>query len=435
MTTELNLWFASLPAGTVVDLPSDGCYLVSNSSSSLLAIENTSRLTINGEGATFEQGSYSNGGNNDPGPILTLGFDRDLTIKNITVRGPSSAGGSEDEGDTGILMWQNTVVNLDGVTITTVEGDGLDLYPLGNEPGVNWNVTMDDSTIENIGYHAIVPEAVNGFTFEGSTLSSGDIDAEVDFSCQSTWPFGCGRLNNPDIGVVNMAFRADSFPNGMTLEDGMSCMPVGNWTIEGNSFGGGGIDLQLDTTYSLTLSALDICGQYSGLTIENNTSTNGALTPCCGSGSPYILLQGWSNVTIADNHLVFDVNQGLVGGPVMDLWGDRNVAITNNTFANYYTVAQSDAPSGWPATTDVLVCGNTIGSEEYPVTETACPSTAAGSLFERPRFTAIASEQPASETPEAPAAILLPVTAGVILAGGATLVVRRRRKMESTDSG
>ena len=99
MTTELNLWFASLPAGTVVDLPSDGCYLVSNSSSSLLAIENTSRLTINGEGATFEQGSYSNGGNNDPGPILTLGFDRDLTIKNITVRGPSSAGASEHEGD------------------------------------------------------------------------------------------------------------------------------------------------------------------------------------------------------------------------------------------------------------------------------------------------------------------------------------------------
>jgi hypothetical protein len=140
-------------------------------------------------------------------------------------------------------------------------------------------------------------------------------------------------------------------------------------------------------------------------------------------------------VTIADNHLVFDVNQGLVGGSVVDLWGDRNVAITNNTFANYYTVAQSDAPSGWPATTDVLVCGNTIGSEESPTTEPACPSTAAGSLLQRPRFSAIVSEQPASETPEAPAAILLPVAAGLIFGGGATLILRRRRKMESSDSG
>jgi hypothetical protein len=434
-TDALNSWFASLPDNSVVNLPKDGCYLVSNSPSSLLTIKNSNKLTINGNGTTLEQSVYNNEGAAVPGQILTLGSNINLAINHITVKGPSSNGGPADENDSGILMWQNNGVDLSGVTITTVEGDGLDVYPLGNQPGVNWNVTVEDSTIENIGYHAVTPEAVDGFTFENSTVSSGDIDAEVDFSCEATWPENCGTLSHPDIGVVNMTIKDNTFPNGMALEDGMSCLPVGNWAIEGNNLGDGGLDLQFDTTYSLSLSALTTCGHYSGLTIEKNTSTNNTLRPCCGSGSPYILVQGWNDVTIADNHLVFDPIQGLQGGAVLDFWGDSNVSIRNNDFANYVNLSTSDAPNGWPATTNVSTCGNTLGPRATPVFDSLCAqsplnvSSGGGAPSQsKDSQTLSAGDLPPVETPEAPAAILLPAAATVILGTG-VLIMRRQRRL------
>ena len=150
-------------------------------------------------------------------------------------------------------------------------------------------------------------------------------------------------LPSETVIVVNLTIKNDSFPNGLSLEDEMSCMPVGNWIIEGNNFGTGGLVAQFDATYSLTLSALQTCGRQSGLTIEGNTSSS-SQQPCCGVGSPYVLLQGWANVIIANNHLVFDLNQGLVRGPVIEFWGDKNVAIANNAFINSYNITLSDGP-------------------------------------------------------------------------------------------
>jgi hypothetical protein len=369
VTADLNYWFALLPTGATANLPHNACYLVSNSNSSLLTLHDKAWLTINGNGTTFKQDTFNN--LYDPqSPVLTIGGDVALIVNDVTLEGPTSNGGWFDEGDAGILMWQNYAVQLNGVTITDVEGDGLDVYPLNNDPGVNWYVRVDDSTIENVGYKAVVPEAADHFTIENSTLSSADIDAEVDFSCQGDLP-NCGTMAIPSIGLENMAIVHDSFPNGLALEDGMSCMPVGNWTISDNNFGTGGLVAQFDTTYNLTLSALQQCGRQVGLTIEGNTSTD-SQPPCCGAGSPYVLLQGWQNVTIANNHLVFDLNTGLVGGPVVEFWGDTNVSITNNAFVNMYNLTLSDAPSGWPATVGVTTCGNTTGAAQYPVTSKAC---------------------------------------------------------------
>ena len=370
-TAALNAWIAHLPQGSTISLPTNGCYLVSNSDSSLLTISGTHNLTINGNGTTFQQRNYDSSGDPQAG-VLTLGNNIGFTLNNVTLRGPSSSGGSSNEGDMGALLYQNYVVTFNSVTITNVEGDGLDIYPRGNDPGVNWYVTVNHSIITNVGYHALVPEAVDHFTFENSVVTNGDIDAEVDFSCEGDLP-NCGTLANPSIGVVNMTMEGNWFPNGITLEDGMSCMPVGNWTIEGNNFGTGGFDAQFDTTYSLSLSALLNCGKYSGLTIENNTSTATTQYPCCGSGSPYILVQGWTNVTVTGNHFVYAPNRGADGSSVFDLWGDSNVSITNNAFLNYYNISAEDAPAGWPATTGVAICRNTTGLAQSPSVQTACP--------------------------------------------------------------
>jgi hypothetical protein len=369
VTAVLNFWFAMLPTGATVNLPHGACYLVSNSNSSLLTLERTVFLTINGNGTTFKQNTYDN--TNDPqSPVLTIGHNFGLTINNVTLNGPTSHGAWFDEGNAGILMWENYGVNLTGITITNVEGDGMDVYMLNNDPGVNWYVTLNHLTIENVGYKAMVPEAADHLTIENSTFISNDIDAEVDFSCEGNLP-NCGTMAVPSVGVENLTITHNSFPNGLAIEDGMSCMPVGNWAIVDNNFGTGGLVASFDTTYSLSLSALQACGRYSGLTIEGNSS-NGAQPPCCGAGSPYILLQGWTNVKIANNQFVYSLNDGLVGGPVVNLWGDTNVSITNNAFVNYYNITASDAPSGWPTTTGVTVCGNLTGAAIYPVVGKAC---------------------------------------------------------------
>jgi hypothetical protein len=198
-----------------------------------------------------------------------------------------------------------------------------------------------------------------------------DIDAEVDFACSPSQLSDCGTFAVPDIGLVNFTLKGDSFPNGLSLEDQMSCMPVGNWTLENNNFGTGGLVAQFDAAYSLNLGALKGCGPQSGLVIKDNVSSFTG-QPCCGKGSTYLVLQGWTNVTIADNHLVYDNNQGLNGSSVIDFWGDSHVAITNNTFLNMYVLTSGDAPSGWPATTNVTACGNTLGPPQYPRVEPAC---------------------------------------------------------------
>lgn len=364
-TAGLNAWLPTVPANATVDLAAGACYLVSNSNSSLLNIAHTTGLTVNGNGATFEQKTYDATG--DPkSPVVTLANNSGLSISNVTLKGPGTSGGSSSEGDAGVLMYQNTGVTLSGMTISGLQGDGIDLYQHGNDPGVNTNIVVESSTITP-GYHALVPEAVKGFTFgPKNTVTNGDIDAEVDFSCQAN-PADCGTVANPSVGIVDMTIIGNSFPSGLQLLDGASCIPVANWKVENNDTGTGGLKAGFNTTYSLSLSALQACGQYDGLTITGNTSSATTLKPIAGSGSPDILVQGWKNVTIANNQLVLDPSQGAppIGAPWAELWGDSGVNIANNGLAGYYNVLGGGAPAGWPANTNVTVCGNVhLGAPE-----------------------------------------------------------------------
>jgi hypothetical protein len=389
VSSQLNFWFASLPSGSTVNFPSKGCYLVSNYSQALFTLQNTNHLTVNGNGTTLKQTHY--GGSNTWQPILSLASNNNLTINDLTMLGPYSNSGEDDEGDYGVMLTNNDGVTLNEITITSVDGDGLGLYPgNGRGPAVNWNVTVDHSLLENIGYHAITPEASDGFTFENSIVTSGDIDAEVDYSCQppANRLSDCGTLSDPYIGDVNMTYKNNWFPNGLVLLDGMGCMPVGNWTIDNNNLGSAGLDMELSTTYSDTVQALDACGRYSGLTIDNNTSTNTTLLPCCGGGSPYFIIQGWKNITIKGNDLVYQYSTGVGTFGFIDLCGDSNVAIANNDFSNLFYLLTTDVYGGpdcggvptsgggnWPATTNLTVCGNTYGVRTDPKHQPACPSS------------------------------------------------------------
>ena len=104
-TAALNSFFAGLPSRAVVSLPAGACFLVSNSTSSELSITGTQNVTIQGNGATFEQTSYSGG--NQVQPVLQIEENTNLTVSNLTVEGPAGTGGSTSEGDYGIMVGSN----------------------------------------------------------------------------------------------------------------------------------------------------------------------------------------------------------------------------------------------------------------------------------------------------------------------------------------
>ena len=135
VTAQLNSWFASLASGTTVSLAQGACYEVATTlnpdSANVyvpLTLDSTSGLTINGNGATFEQPVY----NPDDGgcsqdvfdPVVWLTGNTNLTINDVTLDGPgtcSAGGGAGTEGDYGILVGKtatgNSGLTMNGVTI------------------------------------------------------------------------------------------------------------------------------------------------------------------------------------------------------------------------------------------------------------------------------------------------------------------------------
>src|SRR6185437_11278239 len=107
------------PTGTI-NLPKNACYLVSNSPTNFLQLNNVSNLTINGDGATFLETTATCSNSNQP--ILNLlSGNTNLTINNVTLEGPGTCGGGSSEGAYGILLGQatpgNTNITFNGVTI------------------------------------------------------------------------------------------------------------------------------------------------------------------------------------------------------------------------------------------------------------------------------------------------------------------------------
>jgi len=116
-TAAPNTLFAGLPADATVVFPDHGCYLVSNTARSQLLLANTTGVTVEGNGSTFEQRTYADGvcGTNAVQPVLQVEANSDLTVDDLTVTGPANCGGKTNEGDYGIMVGSWPVGNS-GVT-------------------------------------------------------------------------------------------------------------------------------------------------------------------------------------------------------------------------------------------------------------------------------------------------------------------------------
>jgi len=324
-TAALNTLFAGLPAGATVVFPDKGCYLVSNTASSQLLLADTTGVTVEGNGSTFEQGTYAAGvcGTNAVQPVLQVEANTDLAIDDLTATGPGNCAGDTNEGDYGIMVgsWPvgNSGVTFTNVTIDNTDGDGLAVYPdLATDQGVNTDITFQDGTLDNIGYHGVTLEGVDGFDFTGNTVEhvGNFMDLEVDSGCTSAAscaamldangkPVGSGEV---DVSITHNVFRNGK--GGQWIESTQACVPVANWTVAYNS-----LDTSTPTTSSFNGPCTGIL-QATSLYIIGNIGLYPNNSICSASignppGCAFLDIQGWKHVVVTDN--TFAANAGLPG--------------------------------------------------------------------------------------------------------------------------
>ncbi len=371
-------------------LPTKGCYLVSNSTSSVLRIAHTTSVTIEGNGSTFLQRVYANWScqANVVQPILSLLTNTSLTIENLTLDGPMYCSGSRSEGDYGIYYAAgNRSLLFNGVTVENVDGDGIASFP-----GVNFDTTFENGKLYDIGYHGLSLQGDDGFTFAHNTvqLVGNFIDLENDADCSAgtTGSTGAGQScwnadgtpawspTNQVSAQWDITISDNNFIQGIggvwIASEQAACVPQGNLTVIGN---------QLDSTVAPSIVLLGSNVQRarypqhcpatdSGLTIENNYSA-AAATPGGSIASPpapaLLQIMDYSNVTVTGNNFLmyagsttYYPNTPYI--PAVALCGVSGATVADNTFNNAWapSVASGcfDAPSSLPADSAITTCGN-----------------------------------------------------------------------------
>jgi hypothetical protein len=185
----LGAWLNSLPANSTVSLPTNGCFNIAHS----LDIHNTSGLTILGNGATLSQ-TVPGGVNAPIQGILYLRQNTKLAIEGLKVNGAYNGtnGGSRYEGNYGLFMEANHGIGIDNMTMSNIQGDFMILDPprngdTGTDTSLNTNVTIQNSTFTNAGYHGLTVESVNGLTVNNNTFTNMGVDAiDMEYEDYST---------------------------------------------------------------------------------------------------------------------------------------------------------------------------------------------------------------------------------------------------------
>jgi hypothetical protein len=380
VTARLSSWLNSRPKNSQVAFHAGACYLVSSSASSLLTLNGTTGLTLNGHGATLKQASYTGGTQ----PILSLYGNTNLTVENLTLNGP---GGSGQEGDYGIMVGgtnaSNIGVTFNGVTVENVAGDGLAVYPqLGFCCGINTVVVFENGAMSNIGYHGFTPEGVNGLDIYNNTLNVADMDMEVDIgqygppfnACTDTAAQGLTGVAQCNISIVgnrfvHSGFSVESSSNG-------ACIPSGNLQIVDNTFTeGSSLSTQVEGSQSAA------CPRDNGLTITGNVvvpdaNFDGAsgwyscsiASPSLGYGpcGAALDIADYQNVDVENNQFLMAAGNpnwyaDTIYTQSLALQGDENVTIKNNGFNNGWNI-WGDAGYQWThneyTNVNITECGN-----------------------------------------------------------------------------
>jgi chitodextrinase len=283
VSSQLSDWISNVggtgaPAGSIISFPAHSCYLIEKS----LKVQSTQNITIEGNGATLERTGLSDIAVSDVRPLLFLLQNSHLTINNLNINGSydgNNYGGPAFEGHDGIQLESNNNTIINSVNVNNVQGDGISLQfdsggKLTNgDKSINYHTVVTNSKFNNVGYHGITFEAVNGATFNNDTFSNvavDGIDAEYDL-----YPTGFDSNGNPqpaadnNIYIVNNNWINCHYTFFVSAQG--QGVPEQNVVVSGNKiessqplFGfGGASETKLPSKY-----------WTQGLFIQNNTFTS-----------------------------------------------------------------------------------------------------------------------------------------------------------------
>ncbi|MGH9066019.1 MAG: right-handed parallel beta-helix repeat-containing protein [Acidimicrobiales bacterium] len=376
VTGALNDFFASLAPGATASFPQGACYLTQG----ILRVDDTSGVTIEGNGATFERTQAPYGGWL---PHLSLVQDRELTITGIQIKGtyPPGSGSAGEEGHYGLVLRQDHGVTLTDLSVTDVSGDFITLFPAptsSSDQSLNTNVSVTNSTFDGAGYHGVTIESADGATFSGDTFSNVALDSvDLEYDDYPT-VFVNG---SPTVAAEdNITFDHDIWSHDrgvwMVSLQGQQ-VQENDWTITDNTLS--------DTGFSVAITG-NAAVPNTGLTITGNTADGagavyGGSIAQPGSGVSVILTHvrgvtvAHNNVTFGDGNPTYYPNHPWIAA--VEVLGSNQVTIRDNAFTGAWSPLQVDLHNFQPftgtASSGVTECGNTYGVGGEQVDGT-CPA-------------------------------------------------------------
>lgn len=369
----LHKWVKSLPAGSTVTLPHDACYTVNGT----LHINRTTGLTINGNGATVKQtipGRHGTGrAECATHPLLFLTENTNLSISGLKLDGPfdGTNGGVHCEGYIGVELQGDSGVTLNKLDVQNIQGDGLALQPnytakIGSRRrnDLNTNVTVSNSTWNNIGYTGVSIEAVRGAVLSGDTFSNvgeNAIDFEYDvyssfFHDSESTVAGFAAQDN--ILITRCLFKNFGVDWFASLQGQVPGVQQQNVVLSDNTIDSKSPLMQVEGTLQAKTSTRN---QNITLTITGNKSTRRAKSTSGGSDLIHnvgaaMTIRNVTAVTITDN--TFPMREPK--GPYLAALKANHVnglTIKDNSFVGAYDVVHPSSAHN----TSVTECGNRYG--------------------------------------------------------------------------
>jgi hypothetical protein len=364
----LGAWLNSLPANSTVSLPNNGCFNIAHS----LDIHNTWGLTILGNGTALSQ-KVPGGQGTDIQGILYLRQNTNLAIEGLKVNGAYNGtnGGRSYEGNYGLFMEANHGIGIDNMAMSNIQGDFMVLDPprngdTGTDTSLNTNVTIQNSTFTNAGYHGLTVESVNGLTVNNNTFANMGVDAiDMEYDNYST-VFVNGQPSQAaedNIHITNNTwsnFQNDWFAS---LQGQLPGVQEQNVVLWGNVINANSPLIEITGTNPATTT---VQYQNRGLIIAFNKNVQPALGTTGASiadppgGSAAMTVQGVVNAQISAN--TFPLFDGLPNYfentpyiSVIQSFNNPNLVMRSNDFSGAYNITQAGSVA------PTIGCGNRYG--------------------------------------------------------------------------
>ncbi len=228
-TTNLQAWFNSLPNDSIINLPTNACY----NTEYPFSIVSRSNITINGNGATFQQKTDGSGLTySGKDTVRTRGSVRILdssliTINSLKLKGTRTGAytgcyNANLEAQHGFNVAGSSNTTLNNVTVNDVWGDFLE-FANGGAGALSTNTTVTSSTFSGAGRQGMGLTWTRGVTISSSTFdticrsaidieplasSNGEVhDIMIDGNTWTTFNFSWFTAGGNSTNVTNVTVK------------------------------------------------------------------------------------------------------------------------------------------------------------------------------------------------------------------------------------